>query len=81
MQLDALREEKRCLGRQKADLENALEAEQEYIVHTMSKEVDRVAAEKAAVAAEKADLQRQVLSAVPTKRVHMPWLNNRGFER
>lgn len=42
------------------DLENQLEAEQEYILNKLQKQVDKLAGEKGALAKEKSDLQRQI---------------------
>ena len=61
-QLDELKQQQVKLNREKVDLENQLEAEQEYIVNKLQKQVDRLAKEKAALQQEKADLQRHVRS-------------------
>jgi len=67
--LDDLTAERHRLMKEKADLENTLEAEQEYISLKLGKQVDKLAAEKAALAREKVELQRQVseLSATVTR--------------
>jgi hypothetical protein len=58
--LSELSEERKRLMREKAQLENDLEAEQEYISLKLTKQVEKLAAEKAALAREKAELQRHV---------------------
>lgn len=58
--LNALAEERQRLVREKADLENTLEAEQEYISLKLTKQAEKLAAEKAALARERSELQRQV---------------------
>lgn len=58
--LKDLTEERLCLLREKAELENTLEAEQEYISLKLTKQVEKLGSEKAALAREKADLARQV---------------------
>lgn len=55
-----LAEERKRLLREKAQLENDLEAEQEYISLKLTKQVEKLAAEKSALAREKAELRRQV---------------------
>lgn len=47
------------------DLENQLEAEQEYILNKLQKQVDKLAGEKSGLAKEKSDLQRQVRGQTP----------------
>ena len=59
MQLEELKAQQSKLAREKVDLENELEQEQEYIVNRLAKEIDRLAKEKAALQQEKADLHRQ----------------------
>ena len=66
MQLDELRLHQTRLNREKVDLENQLEAEQEYIVNKLQKQVERLAKEKGALQQEKNDLQRQVCPYIPT---------------
>lgn len=46
--------------RDKIDLENHLEAEQEYIMNKLQTQVDKLATEKGGLHKEKSDLQRQV---------------------
>lgn len=65
LQLDELKEQQLRLNREKVDLENQLEAEQEYIVNKLQKQVDRLAKEKAALLQEKHSLQRHVSTHSP----------------
>jgi coiled-coil domain-containing protein 6 len=55
-----LASEKAKLLREKEQMENALEAESEYISNKLSKQVERLGSEKAKLQREKADLQRHV---------------------
>ena len=67
--LAELAEERRRLVGEKASLENTLEAEQEFISLKLTKQVEKLAAEKAKLAREKVELARQVgdLSDAVTK--------------
>ncbi len=58
--LHQLSEEKKRLVSERAQLENTLEAEQEHISLKLTKQIEKLAAEKANLAREKADLARQV---------------------
>jgi len=58
--LAELSEEKKRLVTERAQLENTLEAEQEHISLKLTKQIEKLAAEKANLAREKADLARQV---------------------
>lgn len=58
--LAELAEERGRLVAEKASLENTLEAEQEFISLKLTKQVEKLAAEKAHLAKEKAELARQV---------------------
>lgn len=70
--LAELAEERRRLLQDKANLENSLEAEQEYITHKLTKQVDKLGSEKAALVREKGELQRHVgdLAAAVTRTRH-----------
>ena len=59
-QLKMLSDERVRLMKEKADLENVLEAEQEYISLKLTKQVEKMASEKDSLAREKAELARQV---------------------
>jgi hypothetical protein len=59
-QLEQLAADKASLHRDKVDLENQLEAEQEYIMNKLTKQVDGLAADKGALQRERSELQRQV---------------------
>jgi coiled-coil domain-containing protein 6 len=58
--LNQLSEEKKRLVTERTLLENTLEAEQEHISLKLTKQIEKLAAEKANLAREKADLARQV---------------------
>jgi len=65
--LEELKQQQQRLNQEKVDLENQLEAEQEYIVNKLQKQVDGLAKEKANLQQEKADLRRHVRpSPLPT---------------
>jgi hypothetical protein len=68
VQLEELKQQQLRLNQEKVDLENQLEAEQEYIVNKLQKQVDGLAKEKAHLQQEKADLRRHVSNPSPTPR-------------
>jgi coiled-coil domain-containing protein 6 len=77
--LTELSEEKKRLVTERAHLENTLEAEQEHISLRLTKQIEKLAAEKANLAREKADLARQVgdlSSAVARTRREKVMLEN-----
>jgi hypothetical protein len=65
VQLEELKQQQLRLNQEKVDLENQLEAEQEYIVNKLQKQVDGLAKEKAHLQQEKADLRRHVSNPSP----------------
>ena len=58
-QVDELKEQSRQLAKQKVDLENQLEAEQEYIVNKLSKQVEDLKKEKGCLQEERRGLAKE----------------------
>lgn len=79
--MEELKEQSRTLTKQKVDLENQLEAEQEYIVNKLHKQVEELKKEKTdlqdqrkgllkerdVLSGEKAELRRHVSVQVPKR--------------
>jgi len=65
-QLEQLKSEKSKLHSEKIALENHLEAEQEFIMNKLQKQVDGVRDEKRKMAEEKAELAKQVAELATT---------------
>lgn len=60
LQLEELKQQQATLNKEKVDLENQLEAEQEYIVNKLQKQLEGLGKEKIHLQQEKAELRRQV---------------------
>ena len=60
LQLEELKSQQATLNKEKVDLENQLEAEQEYIVNKLQKQLESLAKEKLHLQQERTELRRQV---------------------
>ena len=58
-QLEELKQQQAALNKEKVDLENQLEAEQEYVVNKLQKQLEGLAKEKLHLQQEKLELRRQ----------------------
>ena len=68
MQLEELKQQQAALNKEKVDLENQLEAEQEYVVNKLQKQLDSLGKEKSHLQQEKLELRRQVRKTFASDR-------------